>query len=61
MKITCCDICYKENKIVESGWISKRKGNNGMSFKADICDGHKDFFRDCNSIDECHSKLIKHK
>jgi hypothetical protein len=66
-KISCCDVCYYQRdehplpgkpKLTESKWTISRK-NNIKKISLHTCEEHKDFFKDCKTIEETELKVSK--
>ena len=66
--VGCCDVCYYQRKgapikvggekLVFAKWTIARK-NQFKRVKLMVCEEHKDFFKDCSTIEACEAKIGK--
>lgn len=59
MKINICDICYyleKEKLVMAKYKTSAKDRERGLSIRVDLCEEHKDYFKDCKTFESFKKK-----
>jgi len=61
MKKMICDVCWhKDGKAVDRTWrLSRKNRATGEKIAVDACDKHKNFLKDCDSLEDARKKVHK--